>query len=338
MASQKTKFALGLFATSGIGMIFLAIIWLGMARYFKKGQYYATYFNESVQGLDVDSPVKYRGVSIGRVDRIVVAPDANLILVVLKIEPDKKLDNDIVAQLKSVGITGSMFVELDRKKNGAPDLSPPLSFPSEYPIVASKPSNIYKMLHSIDDALNQIRAMDLEKISEKIQLTLNSIEQVTTHANVKDISEKIEKSIDRAGQILADKRWDNIIASVDDAGQSLNDIMDKTSNSLDHIEKTILQLEGITNEKEQSIKTAIEDFRLSMENANTLLKKGNFLTDKTDDSISQLKGQFLIIAQNLEKASENLNRLIEIVADHPSQFMFGEPPAPRKMDLTEDER
>lgn len=173
MASQKTKFALGLFVTCGIGMVFLAVIWLGMSRYFKKGQYYATYFNESVQGLDVDSPVKYRGVSVGRVERIVVAPDANLIQVVLKIEPDQKLDNNIVAQLKSVGITGSMFVELDRKKNGVPDLSPSLSFPSEYPIVASKPSNIYKMLHSIDDALNQIRAMDLEKISEKIQLTLN---------------------------------------------------------------------------------------------------------------------------------------------------------------------
>jgi phospholipid/cholesterol/gamma-HCH transport system substrate-binding protein len=338
MASQKTKFALGLFVICGIGMVLIAVIWLGMARYFKKGQYYATYFNESVQGLDVDSPVKYRGVSVGRVERIVVAPDANLIQVVLKIEPDQKLDSDIVAQLKSVGITGSMFIELDRKINGAPNLSPPLSFPSEYPIVASKPSNISKMLHSIDDALNQIRAMDLEKISEKVQLTLKSIEQVMTNTNIKNISQKIEKSIDRAGQILDDKRWDSIMASADEAGQSLNDIMDKTSNSMNHVEKTVLQLEGITVEKEQSIKTAIEDFRRSMENANTLLKKGNFLTDKTDDSISQLKGQFLIIAQNLEKASENLNRLIEIVADHPSQFMFGEPPAPRKMDTTEDER
>lgn len=180
--------------------------------------------------------------------------------------------------------------------------------------------------------------MDLEKISEKVQLTLNSIEQVVANANVKDLSEKIGKSIDRAGQILDDKRWDSIMASADEAGQSLNDIMDKTSDSMNHVEKTILRLEGITVEKEQSIKTAIEDFKQSMENANTLLKKGNFLTDKTDDSISQLKGQFLIIAQNLEKASENLNRLIEIVADHPSQVMFGEPPAPRKMDQIEGER
>jgi phospholipid/cholesterol/gamma-HCH transport system substrate-binding protein len=338
MPSQKTKFTLGLFVTCGIGMIFLAVIWLGMSRYFKKGRYYATYFNESVQGLDVDSPVKYRGVSIGRVDRIVVAPDANLIQVVLKIERDQKLDDNIVAQLKSVGITGSMFVELDRKKDGAPSLSPSLSFPSEYPIVASKPSNISKMLHSIDDALTQIKAMDLAEISEKAQLTLKSVEQVMIDTNIKNISAKIEKSIDRANQILDDKRWNTIMASVDDAGQSLNDIMDKTSNSLDNVEKTTFRLEGITAEKEQSIKTAIEDFRKSMENANTLLKKGNFLTDKTDDSISQLKGQFLIIAQNLEKASENLNKLIEIVADHPSQFIFGEPPAPRKVDRTEGER
>jgi phospholipid/cholesterol/gamma-HCH transport system substrate-binding protein len=338
MASQRTKFALGLFVTCGIGMIFLAFIWLGMSRYFKNGRYYATYFNESVQGLDVDSPVKYRGVAIGRVERIVVAPDANLIQVVLKIESDQKLDNNIVAQLKSVGITGSMFIELDRKKNGAPNLSPALNFPSEYPIVASKPSNISKMLHSIDDALNQIRTMDLEKISEKAQLTLNSIEQVMASTNVKTISEKIEKSIDRASQILEDKRWDSIMASADEAGQSLNDIMDKTNNSMNHVEKTISRLDGITYEKEQSIKAAIEDFRLSMENANTLLKKGNFLTDKTDDSISQLKGQFLIIAQNLERASENLNRLIEIVADHPSQVVFGKPPAPRNLDQIEGER
>jgi phospholipid/cholesterol/gamma-HCH transport system substrate-binding protein len=338
MTSQRTKFALGLFVTCGIGMIFLAVIWLGMSRHFKKGQYYATYFNESVQGLDVDSPVKYRGVSVGRVERIKVAPDLNLIQVVLKIDPDQTLDKDIVAQLKSVGITGSMFIELDRKKNGESDLSPSLSFPSKYPIVASKPSNIHKMLHSIDDALTQIRAMDLEGISGKIQLTLDHINRVIADANVKVISRKIETSIGSAGHILGDKRWNGIIASVAQAGDSLNEIMDKTSSNLSRVENTINRLEGITVEKEQTIKTAIEDFKQAMENANALLKKGNFLTEKTDDSLSLIKGHFLIIAQNLEKASENLNRLIESVADHPSQFMFGEPPMPKKVDQAEEER
>ena len=111
MASQRTKYTVGLFLIFGIGIALLAFIWLGMSRFLQKGHYYATYFNESVQGLDKDAPVKYRGVSIGRVDSIEVAPDARLIEVILKIETGQKLDNDIVAQLSPVGITGGMIIE-----------------------------------------------------------------------------------------------------------------------------------------------------------------------------------------------------------------------------------
>jgi len=73
MASTRIKFTVGLFVASGIGFALIAVIWLGMSRFLEKGQYYATYFNESVQGLDIESPVKYRGVSIGRVQRVGVA-------------------------------------------------------------------------------------------------------------------------------------------------------------------------------------------------------------------------------------------------------------------------
>jgi phospholipid/cholesterol/gamma-HCH transport system substrate-binding protein len=180
--------------------------------------------------------------------------------------------------------------------------------------------------------------MNLEGISGKIQLTLNSINQVIADANVKGISKKIETSVGSAGHLLGDKRWNQIMASMTHAGESLNDIMDKTRNSLSRVENTVNRLDGITVEKEQTIKTALEDFKQAMENANAFLKKGNFLTEKTGDSLSLLKGHFLVIAQNLEKASENLNRLIESVSDRPSQFMFGEPPMPKKVDQDEEKR
>ena len=118
MASVKTKLAVGLFVVAGFIMVIFAVIWLGMSNYLEKGKFYVAYFDESVQGLDRDSPVKYRGVSIGKVYSIGVAPDANLIEVVLKIETGLKLDKSIVAQLKSVGITGIMFVELEKKRAG----------------------------------------------------------------------------------------------------------------------------------------------------------------------------------------------------------------------------
>ena len=338
MASQRTKFTVGLFLTAGIGMLLLALIWLGMSRFLEKGQYYATYFNESVQGLEIDSPVKYRGVPIGRVESVGVAPDSKLIQVTLKIESGQKLESDIVAQLKPVGITGSVFVELDRKREGEPDQSPQLSFPSEYPIVASRPSGISEILRGIDDVLKQMKSLDLAGISGKIKLTLDNINGKVSDANVKGISHTLESSLERIDHILGDQRWDHILASVEEAGQSLNALMDKADRSLSLLDSALEGVEGIVSEEEKNIKAGIEDFRKAMDNANTFFAKGSSLVTETDDSLSYILRHLLVMAQNLEKASDNLNRLIEIIADQPSQLVFGEPPTPRKVGQDVQER
>ena len=164
MASIKTKFTVGLFIAAGLAIAIVAIIWLGMSKYLEKGQLYAAYFDESIQGLDRDSPVKYRGVPVGRVQRIGVAPDGALVQVVMKIEtklePEKEVLADIAAQLKSAGITGIMFVELDRKKDGDPDFQPKLTFESDYPMIATRPSEIKMFLEGVDDVLKQLKSID----------------------------------------------------------------------------------------------------------------------------------------------------------------------------------
>jgi phospholipid/cholesterol/gamma-HCH transport system substrate-binding protein len=338
MASQRIRFTVGLFMASGIGIALVAIIWLGMSHFLEKGQYYVTYFNESVQGLGIDSPVKYRGVSIGRVDRLGVAPDSKLIQVVLKIESGQKLDRYIVAQLKSVGITGIRFIELDRKKKGESDRSPVLSFPSEYPIVASKPSDISELLKGIDDVLNQIKSLDLKGISDKIKLSLDSIDRTIADANLKGISTRIESSFDNVDRILDTPIWDNIMSSLEKATQSLNTLMDKAEGSLNRAENTLEQVGGIVTDNTKTIKVVLEDFGKAAESANIFLEKGSSLVSGTNDSLSHLKRQLLVTGQHLEKATENLNRLIELVADQPSRLIFGEPPVPRKMGSDDYER
>jgi phospholipid/cholesterol/gamma-HCH transport system substrate-binding protein len=331
MASRKTKFAVGLFVVCGVTFALLAIIWLGMSRIFSKGQHYITYFNESVQGLDPESPVKYRGVSIGLVKSISVAPDSKLIEVVLKIESGQALDTEMVAQLKSVGITGSMFVELDRKRKGEPDRSPALSFPSEYPIVASKPSEISELVRGVDDVLNQIRSLDLKGISDKIKLNLDDISQAIHDADVKGLSQDMRSSLARVGRIFDSERWDTIMANVEEAGGSVNALLKKADNGLTRVE-------GIVSQNEQAIGVAIGDFQKAMQTANVFLEKGSSLVRGTDESQAQLRGHMLVIAQNLEKASENLQRLIDLLADQPSQLVFGQPPVPRKIEPEIDTR
>ena len=189
MATIKTKLMVGIFVLLGFALATGSIIWLGMSNYFEKGLYYVAYFDESVQGLDKDSPVKYRGVPIGRVESIKVTPDATLIEVLMKIEEglNPEEHRNAVAQLKSVGITGIMFVEIERKKPNEPDHTPALIFTPKHPVVATKPSEIKKMIEGIDDAINQIRALDLIDISKKLKSTLDAINQGVDDLELKKI-------------------------------------------------------------------------------------------------------------------------------------------------------
>jgi phospholipid/cholesterol/gamma-HCH transport system substrate-binding protein len=255
--------------------------------------------------------VKYRGVPIGRVERINVAPDSKLIQVVLKIEGVEKLESDMLAQLKSVGITGSMFVEIDRKREGEPDLSPQLSFPTEYPVVSSKPSEISQILRGIDDVLKKIKSVDLEGISDRVKLNLDELKQAIADADIKGISDRVQLSLEDLRQAIAD-------ANVKKVSKCLTDLLERADRIL------------IKNEK--TIHKDLVELSKTLENASAFFGKGSSLVVKVDDSYSYIERQLLIIAQNLEKASENLDRLTELLADQPSQLIFGEPPKPRKLE------
>lgn len=309
----------------GISVALVALIWLGVTRYFEKGHFYVTYFNESVQGLEKDGPVKYRGVTIGRVESISVAPDSKLIKVVLNVESGMVLDANIVAQLKNVGITGSMFIELDQRKAGEPDQSPPLSFPSEYPIVASTPAEISGLLRGLDEVLNKVKSLDLEGIVEKIKLDLALIEQAIRKADVEGISRKVQGTLDQMTLVMDKQKWDEIL-------KSLQEALDSANSTFTHADKTFASAEAIMVDKGVVIRAALEEFREAVHNANAFLGKASSLAGGTEDTLSEMRGHLVTTARNLEKASETLNRVLDIVAEQPSQILFGEPPPPRKVE------
>ena len=168
MVRHVSSRALGLFVTVGVILGVVAIIWVGASKYFEKGDRFVTYFNESVQGLQQDSAVKYRGVDVGRVEAIRVAPDNRLIEVVMKIRLRDEVEKNNVASLRTAGITGIVFVELDRRDPEEPDLSPRVDFASEYPIIPSRPSQIRQIFSGIDEIVEKIKQVDLAGISKSI--------------------------------------------------------------------------------------------------------------------------------------------------------------------------
>ncbi|MBW2622656.1 MAG: MCE family protein [Deltaproteobacteria bacterium] len=334
MANQKTKFTVGLFVFTGVLTALVAIIWLGTSQFFQQGHFYATYLDESVSGLDKDSPVKYRGVAIGRVQQIDVAADSKLIEIVLRIDSGQKLEMDeLVAQLNMAGITGSMFLELDRKEPGELDRSPRVNFPTKYKIIASKPSEISELLGSLDKVLSQIASLDLGEIASKIKDTIDHLNETIDEADIKNISLDVRASMAKASAGLTEVQ--GTLVKVD---KIISQNEASIRKSIENIEKfvatAILFLHSGSDfvvGADNSLKTSLEKFRFAMDDAREFLDKSAVLISGTDTSLAHFDRNQLVIAENLERASENLNRLIELITHQPSQLIFSRPPAARKI-------
>ena len=177
MAAPTNHYKLGLFVIVGLAVAIAAGALFGAARLRKDTIRYHSYFNESVQGLDLGAPVKFRGVTIGNVSAIEIAPDHRMVDVVSELDTkDVKrmglteagtlhgrerfaVPADLRAQLGSQGITGVKFVAIDFfdvKANPAPQL--PFAVPADHYIPAT-PSMMKNLEDTIAKAMESLPVM-----------------------------------------------------------------------------------------------------------------------------------------------------------------------------------
>jgi len=319
---------IGLFVTIGILIGMVAVVWLGASKYFEKGATYVTYFDESVQGLQLDSAVKYRGVEAGRVEKIRVAPDNRLIEVIMKINLRGKLEREYVAQLKAAGITGIVFVELDRKESDKPDISPKITFTSEYPVISSKPSDVKQLLAGIDNVIQSLNKIDTQGISDQIKSTLKVLESVV--ASVDHVVGSVEKALGTGkleDAVVEVKntllKVQNFVSEVEKDLQAMN--LEKTGTN---IEKATARLDKIMNSGE--IEAALAEVK-------DTAKKMNQLVEGLDKRSLAIMNNIKATSENLKRASESLEMLTERVYASPSDLLFGEPP-PRRRGNEKQER
>ena len=185
MASRASKFLIGLFVITGTMIAVIIIIWVGAADFFMSGSTYVTYFDESVQGLQADSAVKYRGVEVGKVKSISVAPDYRLIEVLMKVDLTEDLQSHTETQLRTAGITGIVFIELDQVKPGEKSSSPTITFKTKYPVIPSRRSDISRFLADTNEIMKNIKAIDFSGLSDQLKNTTKAIETFLAgkHAN-----------------------------------------------------------------------------------------------------------------------------------------------------------
>jgi phospholipid/cholesterol/gamma-HCH transport system substrate-binding protein len=295
--AQKTRrfFVVGLFVTAGFLIAVAAVIWISASKYFQKGKTYVTFFAESVQGLNKDSEVKYQGVKVGIVDKIAIAPDNKTVAVYMTINLEGDLTKKVTAQLTMTGITGLVFVNLEPRKPGEPDLSPKIEFVTEYPIIPSKPSQISQIIAGIKEAIDELKKADIEGTIKEIKASFTNINKLLKSKELKSMLARGDAALGYLRDSL--KRIDKSIASgkVDKVLVAAHEAL-KEAGSL---------VKGLGTEVGKSqVPETIAKVRKTVEDAHDLVN-------------------------NLKQTSETLDRLVDRLYYRPSDVIFGKAPKPR---------
>lgn len=149
MEARVNFVVVGIFVIVLTTAMIAGVLWLSSGKYYRKSyDTYQTYMTESVGGLNIDAVVTYRGVDVGRVRKIALAPgNVEQVLLTLEIDRGTPIKDDTMATLRTQGLTGIAYVEL----TGGSRASPPLQArPGEpYPVITSGPSLILRLESSI---------------------------------------------------------------------------------------------------------------------------------------------------------------------------------------------
>ena len=177
MESDKHYFFEGLFIIVFSLAAALFAVWLG-----SPGRHddvlYRIHFPDSVSGLTVGDPVKFRGVDVGSVKSMIVDPgDSRLVRVDLNLRKETPVRTDTRASLAMKGITGVVFIEL----NGGD--------PAAQTLLAATPQG---KIPEIPPEKTGLKAMldELPKVVEKFSSLEDQVKKVVT--NVGGLTDKVK--------------------------------------------------------------------------------------------------------------------------------------------------
>ena len=293
--TKEQKARLGLFLMVSL-VVFFVIIGLFLVPKLKEAGkiHYINFKGASVNGLFEGSPVKYQGVEVGRVSRILVNPsDINSILVYTKISKGFDLKRDMVATLMYMGITGQKFVEL----SGGSNESENLESNGEIETRRGLGEKAEDIVSNIDHAVQGIsNLLDVEN-QERISLFL----------------ENAEKSSEILSDVLRTRKegLEQSVTNIQKASLSFSDVTENMRKVTENLGKITEKMEASSGEFIDYINK-----RFSDEEMGKVLNNLQAFIENASTSLNKIETVFIYQQEELRNTFESLSQAI----DNLSQF------------------
>lgn len=297
--NNKVNYALvGVMVLVGSILMIVFSYWMLKPSVSDEVQTYTIYFDESVLGLNIDAPVKFRGISVGKVSRLSINPknseQVEVTVTILKTTPIKI---DTVAKLTAQGITGLAYINLSMGSNNTADLE--ALDGEKYPVIKTVPSffeNFEKSLGSVSSKLSStlgrteelLGADNQEQMALLLKRTANVMQKMDMLFDEKTIAH-LQNSA---------KNLDAVTAKLDTVMPKVDNFIDKSVAWEDKISSSFTSIMGSYN-----------GIKSSMDEVKRAVASGEFnLKNITEDVVPTLNATFLEMQELMIKFEEVLQQ------------------------------
>jgi paraquat-inducible protein B len=329
ISALKTKISpavVGLFVLGAILLGLVALLSFGGVNFFSKPQRFAVFFDESIHGLDLGSPVKLRGVRVGRVVDLNVRYDAasnkSLVAVVCelsrnmiidskgqaidvsdKAELQTLVDHGLRAQLGVIGLaTGLLFVELD--------FYDPHQYPAEVPladarhvVVPAVPSTISEYQASLTEILSDLKRVDFAGLSRNVNALLTTVNTKLQAVDTARLSERWTKAAEAVAAVATDPEIKKAFTNLNAAGDDLRALIAKLDQQ---VQPSSDKLARTFDEARQALAT----FNAAAASAQRFIQAQAGLGAEADKTLEQLREAAVAVQRLADFLERNPNALI----------------------------
>lgn len=255
----------------------------------KKFDLYLAIEDESVAGLNLNAPVKYSGVDVGKVQEIQLDPiHPGRVRLLFAIERGTPIKEDTVAVLKTQGLTGIAYVELSGSTKEAKALV--ATGNEEYPVIRTKPS--------LSTRLETV----LTTVLEKLDHTTSNIDSILSAENREALQSTL-KDIAIVSRTIA-ARKETIDAGIVNAARTF----DNSAQATKQIEPLIAQINRSAKAIEKTSNEATLTINAAGKTVNAVGADVSGFTAETLPEVQRLLNELNVMAGSLRRLSEQTER------------------------------
>ena len=318
MSKPASKTLIGIFVLGALALAVIALVIFGSGKFFERRITYVMYFDGSVKGLNIGSPVVFRGVKIGSVKDIELKADAKdfkvFIPVYVQVEPQKVtvikgapghgqyieelIKQGLRAQLEMQSIvTGQLMINVDF----FPDK------PARFVGLDSKYPEIPTISSPLDEMLKTAQELPLKELFDRLLKSIAGIEKITNSPQMTASLDSLSESLKESRKILTkiDHEIGPMMTSLKEASSSIKTIADKSEGVPAAVEKTLATAQNALKQAEKTF--------LSVQN---LASNNSVLVYQVDTALEEVS-----------RASRSVRSLSDYLYRHPESLITGKKPA-----------